>query len=262
MKSRIWWRALSLSLLTLAALAGTAKPANAQTNHGGPVIVSAKVVFLFWGPTFNNVSSPDHTYATTLQAYRNQLGTSSFYSTLTQYCGSNGCIQLSNLGSGTPDWFDTTTPPVNVTDAKLQAEVHAYLATHAFDANTIYEVVLPSTSYSSDGGATSCGGPALAYCSYHSWIGSGLTATKYTVQPYPSCSGCSVSAWTPAQNQEHFVAHDTANTVTDPTGSTWFDSTGAEIADKCAWTPTPFLSGSYAYQYLWSNATHSCVKTR
>jgi hypothetical protein len=256
MKSNRWKLALVLSC-GLSALAANA--ANAQTNHGGPVIVSAKVVFIFWGPTFSNAASADHTYATTLQAYRNQLGTSAFYNVLTQYCGSNGCVQLSNLGSGTPDWFDTSTPPTNVTDAIVQSKVNAYLASHAFNANAIYQVVLPSTSFSSSGSSTSCGGPGLAYCSYHSWIGSGLTATKYTVQPYPSCSGCSVSGWSNVQNQEHFVAHNTANTVTDPTGTTWLNP---EVADKCAWTPTPFLNGGYAYQYLWSPASNSCVRTK
>jgi hypothetical protein len=51
--------------------------------------------------------------------------------------------------------------------------------------------------------------------------------------------------------------------VTDPTGQGYFDSTGAEVEDKCAWSPTPFIgSGGYSYQYQWSNATCSCVKTR
>src|SRR4051812_47926267 len=63
--------------------------------HGGPVIVSAKVVFVFWGPSFNNAASPDFSYARSLQSFRNQLGTSSSYQVLTQYSG----IILSNLGS-------------------------------------------------------------------------------------------------------------------------------------------------------------------
>ncbi len=232
------------------------------TNHGGPVIPSAKVVFIFWGPTFANASSPDHTYATTLQAFRNQYGTNGEYNTITQYSGSNGTVALTNLAAGTADSFDTTTPPTNVTDAKVQAEVNKYLTTHTKDNSTIYEVVIPSTSYSSSGGSDSCGGPSLAYCAYHSWIGSGTTATKYAIEPYPSCSGCQVSGWTAVQNEEHFVTHETREAVTDPTGSTWYDSSGNELDDKCAWSPTPFLSGGYGYQYEWSNANGGCVKTR
>jgi hypothetical protein len=232
------------------------------TNHGGPVLTSAKVVLIFWGPTFSNAGSADHTYATTLQAFRNQYGTNSEFNVITQYSGSNGTIALSNLAAGTADFFDTSAPPTNVTDAKVQGEVNKYLGTHTKDNNTIYEVVIPSTSYSSSGGSDSCGGPSLAYCAYHSWIGSGTTATKYSIQPYPSCSGCTVSGWTAAQNEEHFITHETREAVTDPTGSTWYDSSGNELDDKCAWSPSPFLSGGYGYQDEWSNLLSKCVQTR
>jgi hypothetical protein len=231
------------------------------SNHGGPVITSAHVIFLFWGPTFADAANADHTYATTLQAFRNQFGTNGEYHTITQYSGSNGTIAASNLGAGTADFFDTAAPPTNVTDAKVRAEVTKYLSTHTKDNNAIYEVVIPSTSYSSNGSSTSCGGPGLAYCAYHSWTGSGTTATKYSIQPYPSCSGCSVSGWSAVQNQEHFVTHETREAVTDPTGSTWYDSSGNEADDKCAWSPTPFLSGGYGYQDEWSNANSGCIQS-
>lgn len=224
--------------------------------HGGPVITSARVVFIFWGPSFNNTFSPDYAYARTLQAYRDQLGTTREYKVITQYSG----IMLANLGSGTPDWFDTSIPPVNVTDANVQSKVRSYLATHAFLANAIYEVVIPSTSYSSSGSSTSCGGPNVSYCAYHSWIGSGTTAVKYSIQPYPSCGGCQVSGWSAEQNQEHFVCHETREAVTDPTGTAWYTATGYEADDLCAWSPAPFLDGGGAYQYEWSNLANACVK--
>jgi hypothetical protein len=232
------------------------------TNNGGPVITAAHVVFIFWGPSFANVASADHTYATTLQAFRNQFGTTAEYHTITQYCGSNGCIGLTNLAAGSADWFDyLTTPPIAVTDSNVQAEVNKYLGNHAKDDNAIYEVVIPSTSYSTDGVGTSCGGPALAYCAYHSWIGSGTTAIKYSIEPYPSCGGCKFTGWSDVQNQERFVCHETREAVTDPTGHTWRDNSSQEADDKCAWSPTPFLSGGFGYQYEWSNALSACVQT-
>jgi uncharacterized protein (TIGR03437 family) len=235
----------------------------APTNHGGPVITAAHVVYIFWGPSFANVASPDHTYATTLQSYRSQFGTTPEYNTITQYSGSNGTIALSNLAGGTADWFDTSTPPANVTDAIAQGEVNTYLVSHAFDANAIYEVVLPTSSYSSMGGGTSCGGPSLSYCAYHGSIGSGTSATKYSVQPYPSCVNCQVSGWSAAQNQEHFVCHETREAVTDPVvGTGWTDGFN-ELDDLCAWSPTPFFgTGGYGYQYEWSNANGGCVQSR
>jgi hypothetical protein len=241
---------------------GAVDPSLATTNltyHGGPVIASAKVVFIFWGPGFANASSPDHLYAQTLQSFRNQYGTTPEYNVITQYSG----IQLASLGTGTPDLFDTSTPPTEVTDAIVQEKVDAYLASHAFDASTIYEVVIPSSSYSSDGSATSCGGPNLTYCAYHGFFPSGSNAVKYSIQPYPSCSGCQLPGWSDVQNLEHFVTHETREAVTDEQGDAWWDdSNGSEADDKCAWNPTPFIgTGGYAYQYEWSNASSSCVRT-
>jgi hypothetical protein len=230
-------------------------------NHGGPVITSAKVVFIFWGPSFANAASADHAYATSLQAFRNQFGTTPEYNTITQYSG----ILKSNLGSGTADLFDTSTPPTKVTDSLVRSKVNSYIASHGGNnTSTIYEVVIPSTSYSDDGtGATSCGGPRLTYCAYHSWIGSGTSAVKYSIEPYPSCSGCKVSGWTNAQNAEHFACHETREAVTDPTGTGWWDTSGAEADDKCAWSPAPFIgTGGFGYQYEWSNLTSSCIRTR
>jgi len=233
-------------------------------NHGGRVLTSARVVFIFWGPTFANAASADHTYATTLQAFRNQFGTTGEYNVITQYCGSNGCIALTNLGSGTADLFDTSTPPTKVTDSLVRSEVSKYLQTHTFNSNTVYEVVIPKTSYSDDGsGATSCGGPFLQYCAYHSNFSSGANDVKYSIEPYPSCSGCKVSGWSDVQNQEHFVCHETREAVTDPDGTTWWDTSGAEADDKCAWSPSPFIgTNGYSYQYEWSNANGTCVRTR
>jgi hypothetical protein len=229
------------------------------TNHGGFVLAQAKVVFIFWGPTFTNAASADAVYASTLQAFRNQFGTTPEYKTITQY----GALQT-NLGSGTADWFDTSTPPTKVTDAIVQSEVNKYLAGHgAYNSSTIYEVVIPKTSYSSSGGSASCGGPHLSYCAYHgSYTGTPGTIL-YSIEPYPSCSGCKVSGWSDVQNQEHFTCHETREAASDPVNAWWDGTTGEEADDKCAWSPTPFIgTGGYAYQYEWSNADGGCVRTK
>jgi hypothetical protein len=254
-------RILALGLGTFLAFAALA---GAQTNlifHGGPVITSAHVVFIFWGPSFNNILTPDYNYARTLQSFRNQFGATPEYNTITQYSGSNGTIALTNLAAGTPDWFDdVSTPPANVTDSIAQGEVIAYLSTHAFDANAIYEVVLPNTSYSTFLGYSSCGGPILQYCSYHNFYLSGASAVKYSVEPYPSCSFCQFPGWSPEQNEEVRVTHETREAVTDPQLNTWLDANNLEADDKCSSSPTPFIgTGGFSYQYEWSNAVSACV---
>ncbi len=249
-----------------------ARSASNLVYSGGPVIVSAKVVFIFWGPSFADAASPDHLYAQSLIAFRNQFGTTPEYNTITQYYQIVGVtqtfIQLANLGSGTPDLFDSSTPPTNVTDADVQAKVNAYVTAHGNNVDTIYEVFIPSTSYSSDApDHSSCGGPGpFYYCAYHGYFagpGRAGHAVKYSIQPYPGC-GFQVPGWTAAQIQEMFVCHETREAVTDEQFNAWYkDNNANEADDKCAWSPAPFLgTGGYGYQYEWSNAASACVKTR
>lgn len=248
---------------------GWARPGGGGSSNliyhtGGGVVQVAHVVMIFWGPSFNDPTSPDYSYAQTLQNFRNQFGTNPQYNVITQYyqnLGSgNQFIQLTNLAGGTADWFDTSTPPTNVTDADVQAEVSAYLSSHAFDDSAIYEVFIPSSSYSSDGTSTSCGGPSLAYCAYHGHFSSGGNDVKYSIEPYPSCSGCHASGFSVVQDQEHFVCHETREAVTDKDLNAWYDRRGNEADDKCAWSPAPFIVNGYGYQYEWSNAASGCVQ--
>jgi hypothetical protein len=237
-------------------------------HTGGTVIRNANVVCIFWGSSFNVVGSADNGYATELQNFRNQFGTTPEYNTIIQYYGEDPVSGYGNIATGSlvnqADMFDTTTPPTNVTDAIVQSEVQRYIAANGVDYNAIYEVFIPASSYSSSGTSDSCGGPNLAYCAYHShYVDSAGKNVKYSIEPFPSCSGCNVSGWTAAQNQEHFVCHETREAVTDALGNAWFDRRGNEADDKCAWTPTPFIgTGGYGYQYEWSNANSGCVKTR
>jgi hypothetical protein len=233
--------------------------------HGGDVINTAKVVCIFWGPTWATGGS-DHTMATNIQAFRNQFGTNSHYGIITQYYDT-AYINASNLAGTQADWFDTTNAlpsSGNVTDSVVQAEVKRYVSAHGTNYSTVYEVFVPryvpgttKAVYSSDGSATSCGGPNLSYCAYHSSYWNGSNYVKYSIEPYPSCSGCQVAGWTTSQNAEHFMCHETREAVTDPLGNAWYDSSGNEADDKCAWTGL-FTENGYGYQPEWSNAINGC----
>ena len=225
-------------------------------NHGGPVLTSAKVVSIFWGTEWGSQSSPS-ALASAMLGFFAQFGSTPEYNTITQYG-----VSLTDLTQNA--WFDSAAPPTAVTDTAIQNEVIKYFnAGHAWDASTIYEVFLPSTSYSTSGGATSCGGPNLQYCAYHgnfAWTGHDV---KYSSMPYPSCGGCQWPGWTTAQNFDHFACHETREAVTDPDLNAWYDRRGNEADDKCAWSPNPFIgTGGYGYQYEWSNADGKCVQTK
>jgi len=226
-------------------------------DHGGAVIPSAYVVAIFWGPSWASGGS-DNGKAIELTNFFTQYGTTPEYNVITQYR-----VGLSSLGPTT--WNDTTTPPQNVTDSAVQAEVARYLARPGAIVNesTIYEVFLPSSSYASFGTSDSCGGPNLVFCAYHSNFGYQGLDIKYSSMPYPSCSGCQWPGFTTAQNFEHFACHETREAVTDADGTAWYDRRGNEADDKCAWSPAPFIgTGGFGYQYEWSNSAGGCVKSQ
>ncbi|HEV8105717.1 MAG TPA: hypothetical protein VGP69_18445, partial [Gaiellaceae bacterium] len=55
--------------------------------------------------------------------------------------------------------------------------------------------------------------------------------------------------------------HELSEALTDPHGDAWFDSSGAENADKCAWTfsgtPVKLGTTSWKIQGNFSNAAYA-----
>ena len=238
--------------------------------HNGPVMPHAFVIPIFWGPSWGN-GGADASKATSITNYIAAFGNTGEFNVITQYYQISGGVQTfiakSNLNGAGGAIFDLSAPPTNVTDAILQGEVKKF----ATRSDVVYEVFLPSTSFSSDGTATSCGGPNLTYCAYHGNFAFGSLDVKYGSMPYPSCAGCQSTGWSVTQNFEHFISHETREAVTDPDGTGWWDRSGNEADDKCAWSPTPFTDSTtgtntdgtaFSYQYEWSNANSGCVKTR
>jgi len=79
------------------------------------------------------------------------------------------------------------------------------------------------------------------YCGYHTYFTSGSTDVIYAYMPYGNPSYCQISG---APSPNGFPAADTASTaashelteaITDPELDAWFDSSGSEIGDECAY---------------------------
>jgi hypothetical protein len=237
-------------------------------DHGGEVLTNAKVVYIFWGwasTTTDNYVKEVISFRDDPNAMMKHIGM------LSQY-RSTGSTSLKGTQ---PDVYASVPPPTSkVTDTMVQAKVATSCAALAGGCrtDTIYEVFIPSGYFSDDGtGAQSCGGTNLQYCAYHgNGDGVSLSASiKYSIQPYPGCSGChGKAAWTAVQDQEHFLIHETREAMSDARLNAWWDRAGYEADDKCAWggSTLDFLFDEtvgthlYGYQMEYSNATKSCVK--
>ena len=247
--------------------AGGAGGAGNLIDHGGEVLTNAKVVYIFWGWPSNTTDQ----FVSELISYRDDPNA------MMKHIGM--LAQYRNTGStslkGTqPDVFDAVPPPqTKVTDNMVMAKVAVSCAALAggCKTDTIYEVFIPAGYYSDDGtGAQSCGGTNLRYCAYHG-NGDGVSLSssiKYSIQPYPSCSGChGLAGWTAWHDEEHFVVHETREAMTDARLNAWWDNAGYEADDKCAWGQNgKFLFAetvgghTYAYQQEYSNSARACVK--
>jgi hypothetical protein len=107
------------------------------------------------------------------------------------------------------------------------------------DVNGVYFVML-------DPATTETSGLCTQYCAWHDYAALRSTAVKYGLIGNPArCPGaCSVQAagaptpngsWQ-ADTMANLIAHEQAESITDPDLNAWYTSSGDELADLCAWT--------------------------
>jgi hypothetical protein len=146
-------------------------------------------------------------------------------------------------------------------DAQLQAEVNTVSATYGLPHNLsyIYELFLPKhvescflpgqTTSTSNGQACTINYEATAaYCAYHSTALSNAVYTNLDYPIYGSPTGftCGSDARFPvvespngnpdADTEVSPLSHETSESITDPDTETgWYDSSGYEISDECAY---------------------------
>ncbi len=223
------------------------------TDHGGPVQTAPKVYVDFWHWTSD--PSGEEPY---LENFLSSVGSTSWLATVSQY----GAGWTGQLLAGT--WADSTNPvPSNPTDAQIQAEA-VVAAKHFGVGNSVNVqiVVATPTGHSTSGFGTS-------FCAYHGAVAADPSIT-YTDLPYMtdaggSCGEDSVNGSNGTLDGVSIVeGHELAESITDPLVNAWYDASGNEIADKCAWTDLANLAtaaGNFPVQPLWSNAGNGCAQS-
>jgi hypothetical protein len=215
---------------------------------------------------------------------------------LTQYCdGANVANGATSCAANTAHvgypaggvlaniWFDTSTAPTSATEYQLAGEAvtaasHFGNTTAASNRYAQYVIVSPKGLHP-DGFNN-----PLQWCAWHDYNGdttltgggaypSNVGDVAFTNLPYltdvgASCGANYVNGAGALDGVTIVEGHEYAETLTDQNpGGGWWDSSGAENGDKCAWVGTggtggaqnvTMSTGSFPMQATWSNADSSC----
>jgi serine protease len=230
--------------------------------HGGPVQNTPVIYVDYWGFDGTTATDPDGVQPY-LNSFLSGLSGNSYFDIVTQYysaaAGNITDPKGEFAGAKTAAWVDTANPvPSSPTSNQIAAEAVRAAAHFGYNYNASYVVALPHGAFKK-----------LSYCAYHSVTSSPSGDVHYTDLPYqPDLPGCGTdSVNTGAQGQldstSETAAHEVAETQTDPdTRTGWYDSSGNEIGDYCAYINLQNITlstGTFAIQPLWSNAASYCA---
>lgn len=230
---------------------GDARPhgggGNGISYHGGPVMLGTTHVYYIWYGNWTN-----NTATTILPALASSIGGSPYFNINTTYFnGSNVHVSNSVMFLGSTN--DNYSQGAVLSDAGVQAVVSNAISSNALpkDTNGVYFVLTSADVNESSGFCTQ-------YCGWHTHGAIAGSDIKYSFVGNPdrcpsACQAQPTSA-SPNNNQgadgmASIIAHELEEAVTDPDLNAWFDTRGAENADKCAWTfgTTTTLSNGAVY---------------
>lgn len=260
---------------------GKPKPQNNNlTSGGGDVQTTPKVYISWWGPEWaSGFSTGGHSSAqaqTYVGDFFGGIGGNAWNDVVTQYCqgvsaGTQTCpsgsafIQnVANQLGGT--WNDTSSVPARPSQSQIAAAAARLMAHFNYDHEATYMVFTPS--------GKSMRGFGTQWCAWHSSTSTSRGTIAYAYIPYMPDAGAScgmnfVFSSNNSYGNGYFdgfsvvAGHEYSEAETDPFPSSgWVDGSGAENADKCAWSSSsgPISVGGhqYAVQPTWSNAISGC----
>ena len=225
--------------------------------NGGPVMHAPTVYIIYWIPPHLQDGT-----ATTLSSAYQKIQTTmlteyfghSLMNNNTQYHDAKYITNAGHVG-GTyvdtalypgSDCFDPAPALTNgnncISDADLQHEVTKVMGLKGWTGgvNKIFMVFTSSNEGQCAVSNSQCS--YATYCAYHSFFVNGAAQdVVYSNEPFGNTSVCQVSG-APSPNANPAAdaaataaAHELTEAITDPLLNAWFDSSGSEIGDECAY---------------------------
>jgi Phosphate-induced protein 1 conserved region len=202
-------------------------------SHGGPVMGAAKA-YLIWYGNWNQSNASDTPGGQAIvRDFLHGAGGSPYYLINSSYAGVSGSVTFAG------ETTNTGTLGTRLSDSGIRTIVVNAISSGALgpaDPNGVYFVLTSSNVSERSGFCTQ-------YCGWHTYTTVGNTAVKYAfVGNANRClNACAAQTVGPNGNagvdgMVSVIAHELEEANTDPQLNAWFDSSGAENADKCAWT--------------------------
>ena len=206
---------------------------NGISYHNGPVMQGTTHVYYIWygnwaqDPNANGI-------LTNLAAH---IGGSPYFNINTTYGDTTG--NVANAVSYAGSTSDAGSLGTSLSDNGIWTIVTNSINSGQLplDANGVYFVLTAP-------GVKETSGFLTQYCGWHTYGTIGSTNVKFSFvgdAQGPSLGACAAQSVSPngdpgADAMASVLAHELEESVTDPLLNAWYDSTGAENADKCAWT--------------------------
>lgn len=239
-----------------AAAAETARAPLARrsanmTYHGGKIMPTAVTKSIFWGPSWANATFAGDKI-TGLDTWYSGFSNSDYAKTSDEYTGTNG--QVGPLTTHLGHVIDTSASSGGGSTSAILAEVCKVITSPDPAGNGYYAVYTDKPRGSA------------GYCAYHS-VGTchGVQVQFAFFWVLDGDAGCDPGDTTTSHSEglaalANVSAHELSEARSDPANpGAWYDSSGQENGDKCAWTfnvPTvTFPNGTqWKLQGEWSNA--------
>ena len=215
-----------------------------MTYHGGPILPSTTVKAIFWGSSWPNYTGDEITGMDTW--YKGVSGTS-YAASSDEYTAGSSQVGSSITYQG--HLMDASSVPRHPSTSSVLAEVCKMVP------NPVKSGYYPVYVDRPRGGAN--------YCAYHSWGSCNGVAIEFGFFWKPDGDpGCDPNSTVKGQSEglaadANVSGHELSETRSDPNGNAWYDSSGAENGDKCAWTfGGPYVlfgSQQWKIQGNWSN---------
>ncbi len=219
------------------------------SNHGGAVIGTPTVYVIWYGNWTRATGSDTAAGQQIVRDFLQSVGGSPYFAVNTTYTPSSSVITGGVVWGG--ETTDTGSKGTKLSDNAIQSIVSGAITGGRlqYNANGIYFVLT-----SSDVTATS--GFCSRYCGWHTYgnvSGKGRVRYSFVGNAARCITSCAAQTVGPNDNagvdgMVSVIAHELEEATTDPDLNAWYDSNGAENADKCAWTfgtTTALPNGSF-----------------